>query len=692
MTINKDLKYGIVDEALPQGQEDSLDVTKYTKSLVKFIKYTDTPMTIGVQGSWGSGKTSLLNQIWHELDQSNKNDSSIKNFKQIWINSWENSLLCTPEECLLKIINRITQELIEADPDTDKKDKIQASVKNVMQGALRLTGAVALGAAGKDLADGIINNEANSIESLRKELDLIVKHIKDSNKNEFFRMVIYVDDLDRMNPPEAVRLLELLKNIFNLPHCVFVLAIDYQVVVKGLKEKFGPRTEDNDFEFRSFFDKIIQLPFNMPINDYKIGQYVISLLKDIGFVEESWVDGNFEEHVNKFVSSTIGGNPRSIKRLINSLSLIKILISEDGEASNTKKGSLIMFAIVCLQVAFPKIYELLQEESRFWDWNEELARGVTQGKEEEEKDWVKNFTTAKKKDKKFDDAWEQCLYRVCYLNKSNRARVSDISELLNYIKDEVVNSDNEELASLIEEALGETSVTSITTKEDLTRKPRGHVISSGFDDWKKNNESSKKKPQSKDQMQGLQDIVNHYKKEYGAVNQDSSEESEFKIKYAATSIALEYKKSKGGASQIIRLHPVSKKDGRLRMSVRKFASSSFNNTLVQLNDTEFKHNKDWPGFNDDMTNTSNDSKFGFVEWMDTFFDPTNIDYKVIDMCIDEGKYTLENNLHDITSFHENIFNSHLDKIKLGKDSEGYKTSFNFIEEYFSRKVIKIKVN
>ena len=72
----------------------------------------------------------------------------------------------------------------------------------------------------------------------------------------------------------------------------------------------------------------------------------------------------------------------------------------------------------------------------------------------------------------------------------------------------------------------------------------------------------------------------------------------------------------------------------------------------RLNDNEFKHNKDWPGFNDDMTNTSNDSKFGCVEWMDAFFDPTNIDYKVIDRCIDEGKYTLENNLHDITSFHE----------------------------------------
>ena len=99
--------------------------------------------------------------------------------------------------------------------------------------------------------------------------------------------------------------------------------------------------------------------------------------------------------------------------------------------------------------------------------------------------------------------------------------------------------------------------------------------------------------------------------------------------------------------------------------------------------------EEYEGFVYLITNTKNGKKFGYVEWMDAFFDPTNIDYKVIDKCIVEGKYTLEKNLHDITSFHENIFNSHLDKIKLGKDSEGYKTSFNFIEEYFSREVIKI---
>ena len=63
--------------------------------------------------------------------------------------------------------------------------------------------------------------------------------------------VIFIDDLDRLDPPVAVQVLELLKNIFDLEKCVFVLAIDYQVVVKGLKDKFGEPTEENEWEFLS---------------------------------------------------------------------------------------------------------------------------------------------------------------------------------------------------------------------------------------------------------------------------------------------------------------------------------------------------------------------------------------------------------------------------------------------------------
>ena len=63
----------------------------------------------------------------------------------------------------------------------------------------------------------------------------------------------------------------------------FHFSYNYQVVVKGLKEKFGDLNEGNEREFRSFFDKIIQLPFMMPLGTYNTSDYVISLLKDIDF-------------------------------------------------------------------------------------------------------------------------------------------------------------------------------------------------------------------------------------------------------------------------------------------------------------------------------------------------------------------------------------------------------------------------
>ena len=60
---------GIVDQALEIDGEDSLSISNYTLSLLNFIENTATPMTIGIQGEWGSGKTSMLNQIWSGLEK-----------------------------------------------------------------------------------------------------------------------------------------------------------------------------------------------------------------------------------------------------------------------------------------------------------------------------------------------------------------------------------------------------------------------------------------------------------------------------------------------------------------------------------------------------------------------------------------------------------------------------------------------
>jgi|ETN02SMinimDraft_4_1059925.scaffolds.fasta_scaffold20439_1 predicted KAP-like P-loop ATPase len=134
----KDQAIGIVDEPNKGDQPDKLDISRHAMALTHFIQKSDTPITIGIQGEWGSGKTSLLNSIWSKLDESNE-------YKQIWINSWENSLLCSPEEALLKIISEIIDNMLDSDIDVNRKDKIKKAATGLMKGALRIGVTTALG-------------------------------------------------------------------------------------------------------------------------------------------------------------------------------------------------------------------------------------------------------------------------------------------------------------------------------------------------------------------------------------------------------------------------------------------------------------------------------------------------------------------------------------------------------------------
>ena len=73
---------GVVDEPLGRGEPDGLKIKKHANALVQFVKSSQTPITIGIQGEWGSGKTSLLNTIYNELETANKSKDS-KDFHNI---------------------------------------------------------------------------------------------------------------------------------------------------------------------------------------------------------------------------------------------------------------------------------------------------------------------------------------------------------------------------------------------------------------------------------------------------------------------------------------------------------------------------------------------------------------------------------------------------------------------------------
>lgn len=180
----------------------------------------------------------------------------------------------------------------------------------------------------------------------------INKKLKGSQSD---RLVIFVDDLDRMNPGKAVELLEVIKNFLDLKGCVFVLAVDYGVVSAGARMKYG--AEMDMAKGRSFFDKIIQLPFNLPVSQYNIGRYLKNILN---------IPDDELQYYRELAAYSIGTNPRSLKRMANVMNLLELLAARNyGESLKKPEFRRMLFAILCLQMAYEPVYnEIVTADER----------------------------------------------------------------------------------------------------------------------------------------------------------------------------------------------------------------------------------------------------------------------------------------------------------------------------------------
>lgn len=452
----------IVDKPKESHQNDLLGIEKYTEGLIRFISTSATPITIGIQGEWGSGKTSLLNTIKQELcDRDNAE------FYPVWLNTWEYSLLSSADETLIRIITGLVEQ-ISSMIDSGKSEKSKKAFAALGSIAKKLGGEVGglsgkiVEMTGEALESSLAKSETNSIRALRQALqDVVNEALEKGNKKA---IIFFVDDLDRLEPSVAVNILELIKNLFDLENCIFVLAIDYGVVVKGLQSKFGVMTEENEWEFRAFFDKIIQLPFSMPTSSYDLQKYLKNILvKGEYFSEKDLVDAERLERIVEITSLSVGTNPRALIRLVNSAALIEIIRGREDSISADER--IIEFALICMQIAYPFIYGLVQRNPNFIDWDEQLASEVLKSKKVDTSD----LELLEDKEE-FDEDWEKNLWKICHINSFLKQRVFQISRLLNFIRDNVPKNKDQKMADALDKLLRMSSVTSVGSADNVGQK------------------------------------------------------------------------------------------------------------------------------------------------------------------------------------------------------------------------------
>lgn len=332
---------GYTDRPIESVEEDLFNIKKYISGLGRFISKCETPMTIAIQGDWGSGKTSFMKMVRRDIDT---------NVIPIWFNTWEFSQFNMDDRLAITLMEYLADEL-QKQVGSEVTKQLKKSLKTIVSVAGAVFDGVSGTEAGTTALNALSGEESliGSIDRLKDKFQDAVKELVREKKNG--RVAIFIDDLDRLQPVRAVELLEILKLFLDCQNCVFILAIDYEVVSQGIKEKYNGMLDG--VKGRKFFDKIIQVPFKMPVAVYDINNYVSQSLERLNIRTEKDRD-----KYQDLISVTVGYNPRAMKRLFNAYLLLRE-VNVDTQILDKEDEQLLLFACLCMQLSYEEVYNYL---------------------------------------------------------------------------------------------------------------------------------------------------------------------------------------------------------------------------------------------------------------------------------------------------------------------------------------------
>ncbi|NBJ91062.1 P-loop NTPase fold protein [Parablautia muri] len=334
-------KEDIIEAGTVALEKDRLGIAKYIDGISSFISNCPTPMTIAIQGSWGSGKNNIINTLSDSLEGSCSDN-------RVWFNP-RLLLQVNSEDPLPILIGKALIRQLSGAEGSVSKDSAVKVAKGVIE---LLAGIIAPdSSAGQNLVEGLFKDGSGI--SPEKLVDAFSKLVEKRAKDSAGKVVIFINELDKLAPVKAVELLMALRIFLDCEGCVFVAAIDYSLFQRGVRE--NPDMDLDENQEKALFDEIFQMSFRVPVSSQQIRDYVNGKLKYMG------IYGSDEEELDfctALIQHSVGNEPKSIDRLFNSFLLLKNM--DDKGLYENKVQRLMLFALLCMQTRFYAVYDGLK--------------------------------------------------------------------------------------------------------------------------------------------------------------------------------------------------------------------------------------------------------------------------------------------------------------------------------------------
>ena len=326
------------DSPLDDPEHDRLYRKPFAEYLARSILHVDprNGFVYAVTGPWGSGKTTVLNFTERVLEKEVGDDLMIVRFNPWWVSGSDRLLDHFFKQFLSAFqTNKIQQGIQNLSALLERLESFAAALEIVPEPKTKLFGK------GLGLLASVLNRKPEKdLHTLRQEINKILDEFSG-------RIIVLIDDIDRLRPDEIRLVFRLVKAVANFPKTIYVLGYDESFVIRALG--------DGDAQSgREYLDKIVQLPLTLPALDR-------SSLNELFFedLDEILVDtpGHlskehefrilYDEAITQFLDT-----PRNVRRFLNLLRATYPLVRGEVNAVD-------FIGIQVLRLFVPSTYEFV---------------------------------------------------------------------------------------------------------------------------------------------------------------------------------------------------------------------------------------------------------------------------------------------------------------------------------------------
>ena len=372
------------DKPIEHEDEDLLGRITFVDQLAESITTLSTTgsFVVGLFGEWGSGKTSVINLTEKAVKQS-LCDKDKRNIRVIRFNPWG---YVDGSQLMGQFFSALSSEF-----QYDKKVLFQASLGEAIEDyAFALEFSKYLPKVGlllrpflpairnfTERAGKAIQDKANS-----KKYDVLrqKKCVEDILKKKKIKLVVFIDDLDRL-PNEQIRMIfQLVNSVANFPNSMYILSFDYAIVCRALATEQNCKGEE-------YLEKIIQFPISLPlITAGKVHDILISEIRKVFHdTNQDLFDRDHWYHVLHKCILPFVRSLRDVRRYINALYFKYIPLKNNINPSD-------FAGLIALEVFEHQIYEWIRSNKVILTKSiEEDSLFSTSNRKLEKESWSKEF-------------------------------------------------------------------------------------------------------------------------------------------------------------------------------------------------------------------------------------------------------------------------------------------------------------